>query len=102
MRAGRFHLPPSVVNATERFKHEADPLRAFIEERVRLAPNTFTPRTELYTAYSTWATVNGYHSMSTARFYESVLAAAVDMTERAPVLTVTRQGVRGFKGIELR
>ena len=101
MRRGAFALPPSVIIATERFKNEADPLRAFIEERVRLGPDTFTPRPELYAAYSTWATVNGYHSMSTARFYESVLAAAVDIAH-TPITIVTRKGVRGFRGIELR
>jgi len=103
MQRGKFSLPPSVVNATERFKLEADPLRAFIEERCRAqhANNaSFNPRMEFYVAYTSWASANGFHQMSAARFYESFIAAVTDGQEY-PVRHVKHQGIYGYVGIEL-
>lgn len=103
MRRGAFTLPPSVLHATERFKQEADPVRAFIEEACRAQhPNSasFTARMEFYVAYTAWAGMNGFHQMAAARFYESFLAAAIDQSD-APIRAVTVAGNRGFKGIEL-
>lgn len=103
MRRGSFALPPSVINATQRFKTEADPMRGFIEERVKFHhPNdpSFTPRTEIYMAYATWSAMNGFHQMSAQRFYESFVAAAVDVSQ-FPVQLITRQGTQGFKGITI-
>jgi phage/plasmid-associated DNA primase len=104
MRRGRFDLPASVVEATERFKQEADPMRAFIEERVSFHhahDPRFTERAELYLAYSAWSAVNGFQAMSASRFYESFIAAAVDSSQH-PVSSVFRQGVRGYKGISVK
>jgi phage/plasmid-associated DNA primase len=104
MRRGTFALPPSVTDATRKFKMEADPMRGFIEERVvSKHPNdpAFTPRTGIYNSYTTWATINGFHQMSAQRFYESFMAASVD-TFTNPIAEVLRDGVKGYKGIELR
>jgi len=104
MRRGSFALPPSVTSATQRFKMEADPMRGFIEERVvSKHPNegSFTPRTEIYNAYTTWATMNGFHQMSAQLFYEKYMAACVD-TFTNPINEYTKSGVRGYKGVEMR
>lgn len=100
LRRGAFTMPASVVKATERFRREADPMQGFIEERVRNEPEVFTPRTELYTAYTAWAGVNGFHSMSAGRFYEAFTAAALT-AELRPRIT-TNGGVRGYRGIGIR
>jgi putative DNA primase/helicase len=103
MQRGAFRLPPSVISATARFKTEADPLRAFIDERVKAthANNpAFLARTDLYVAYTAWAAVNGFHSMSAQRFYESFGAASTDEIGGS-VRAVTMHGTRGYKGIEL-
>lgn len=103
MRRGAFAMPPSVTDATRKFKMEADPMRGFLDERVRSRhPNdpVWTPRTDVYMAYTTWASVNGFHQMSAQRFYEGFMAAAID-TYAHPISDVIRQGVRGYKGIEL-
>jgi putative DNA primase/helicase len=103
MRRGSFAIPPSVASATERFKMEADPLRGFIEERIKFHhPNDpqFTPRTELYAAYATWSAMNGFHQMSAQRFYESFNAAALDVSQ-FPVRVITLHGVNGYRGISL-
>lgn len=103
MRRGSFRIPASVSNATRRFKMEADPMRGFIESRVRSkhpSDTVFSPRTDFYMAYTTWSSLNGFHQMSAQRFYESFLAACVDSLDN-PVREVTVKGNRGFKGIEL-
>jgi phage/plasmid-associated DNA primase len=104
MRRGSFALPPSVISATDKFKREADPMRGFIDERVESKhPNNapFIARTDIYNAYTTWATLNGFMQMSAQRFYESFMAAAVDTME-FPIKIAMRDGHRGFRGIVLR
>lgn len=82
---------------------EADPLRGFIEERIKFNhPNdpVFTARTEIYSAYATWSAMNGFHQMSAQRFYESFNAAALDVSQ-FPVRAITLHGVNGYRGITL-
>lgn len=97
-------MPASVTDATRKFKMEADPLRGFIEERIEFRhenDSTFTPRTDVYTGYTSWAVINGFHQMSAQRFYESFMAAAVDTT-KYPLRMVTVKGVQGYRGMQLR
>jgi len=104
MRRGSFALPPSVVSATDRFKMEADPMRGFIEERIEFhseRAHAFTPRTDVYMAYTAWTGMNGFHQMSAQRFYEGFTAAAVDVSEY-PLSGVTLRGVRGYKGVSIK
>ncbi len=101
MRRGHFAIPASVAAATERFKQEADPLRGFMEERMRFVHEVFTPRTPIYMAYTSWASVNGFHTMSAQRFYEQLISVATDMSNGIPIRTTARSGTKGFVGIEL-
>jgi putative DNA primase/helicase len=104
MRRGQFQLPPSVISATERFKTEADPMRGFIEERIECRhPNNapFVARQDFYLAYSTWASINGFHVMSAQRFYESFVAAGTGVWEY-PLRVITLHGTQGYKGIALK
>jgi putative DNA primase/helicase len=104
MRRGSFRIPASVSNATRRFKMEADPLRGFIESRVRSKhPNdtVFSPRTDFYMAYTTWSSLNGFHQMSAQRFYESFVTACIDTFDN-PIREVVVRGNRGYKGVELQ
>jgi len=102
MRKGRFTLPASVAKATERFKMEADPMRGFIEEMVgQSETRAFLPRTQLYGAYSAWASLNGFHAMSAQLFYEK-FSTAVSDTFGVPVQSALLAGVRGYRGIVLQ
>lgn len=104
MRRGSFTLPPSVTIATSQFKREADPMRGFIDERVGSHhPNdpAFTPRTDVYNAYTTWSAMNGFHQMSAQRFYESFVAACIDSLPN-PIKSIVLTGVRGYRGITLK
>jgi putative DNA primase/helicase len=100
MRRGGFTMPASVVKATDRFRREADPMQGFIEERVQHDAEAFIARTDLYTAYTAWAGVNGFHSMSAGRFYEAFTAAALT-AELRPRITAL-DGVRGYRNISIR
>jgi P4 family phage/plasmid primase-like protien len=103
MRRGGFIMPASVENATRRFRMEADPMRGFIEERIKSHHSNdpvFINRTDVYTAYTVWANVNGFQTMSTQRFYESFVAACVDTLDN-PIDSKTRKGIRGFVGISI-
>lgn len=104
MRRGAFSAPASVANATRKFRMEADPMRGFIEERIEgKHPHDphWTPRTDIYNAYTTWAALNGFQTMSTSRFYESFIAACVDTLDY-PIEESIRTGVRGFKNVAVR
>ena len=83
---------------------EADPMRGFIEERItfhRAGDDLFTPRTDIYGAYSAWAALNGFSAMSAQRFYEALVMVATDMSQH-PIRTSAQNGVRGFVGISLK
>lgn len=101
MRRGKFTIPASVDKATEKFRMEADPLRAFVSERVRFHhanDPAFTPRTDVYSAYTAYGVMNGLHQMSAQRFYEQFIMAATEIGNN-PVTEVIRQGTRGYKGV---
>jgi len=96
LRRGSFTLPPSVINATERFRKEADPMRGFVEECIKEVREEFTARTDIYMAYSTWAELNGYHTLSAQRFYESL-----NTVMAGKAMPVGLSGVRGYRHIAL-
>jgi P4 family phage/plasmid primase-like protien len=101
LRRGKFTIPKSVQKATANFRRDADPMRSFIEERVCTRPpglGDFTPRTTVYSEYTTWALLNGFHQMSAQRFYEA-FASTIVVAKDFPVVPVKKRGVRGYRGI---
>jgi len=80
---------------------EADPMRGFIEDRIGFEGRAFTARTDIYSAYATWAAMNGFHQMSAQRFYESFTAACVDVS-KSVVRPAVLHGINGYRGIVLR
>jgi P4 family phage/plasmid primase-like protien len=104
MRRGKFNTPPSVLTATAKFRNEADPLRAFIDDRVEFRHADNSPwinRTELYMAYSVWAGTNGYHTLSAQLFYEKFATAIVGVTPYE-FRTVKKDGYSGFRGLVIK
>lgn len=98
MRRGAFTIPPSVANATEKFRREADPIRGFIDEKISRDRHRFIPRSDVYAEYVAWSTTNGFHPMSASRFYESFVTAVAGQMQ---IWARTRNGTRGFVGINL-
>lgn len=101
MRRGRFSQPASVVDATERFRIESDPMQGFIEDRVRFDTHARVHRSDLYNAYTGWAALNGFAPMSAQRFYEEFTRAAISISN-TPVAMVKRDGERVFNGVVLK
>lgn len=95
-----FAIPRSVQTATDIFRTEADPIRAFTEERlVATDPihGVLIDRHEIYLGYVAWATANGFQPMSAARFYESLL-----MSSEIPIHTVRKSSGRYLRGIKFK
>lgn len=104
MRRQAFGIPQSVINATANFRKEADPVRAFIDDRLDCVHPNNAPhvaRSEVYLAYTVWASLNGYHQMSAQRFYEELAAAVLGVTTY-PFRVARVDGIEGFKGIVLK
>jgi phage/plasmid-associated DNA primase len=64
IRNGKFTLPKSSIEALEKWTRDTDPVRAWIEARVRPTRNPnrdvgYT-RTDLFQQFETWATLNGH------------------------------------------
>jgi P4 family phage/plasmid primase-like protien len=100
MRRGAFNEPDSVRKATARFRIEADPMRAFIDDKlISRHPNNapFISRTEVYAEYVAWSGMNGFHQMSASRFYENLQQVAVEAMEY-PMSTRIHEGIRGYIG----
>lgn len=101
MRRGSFIIPPSVHKATKQFRIEADPMRAFIDDKVRSDPQREVPRTDVYAEYNAWCIDNNFRPMGATRFYETFISAAVD-TFSHDVGMHRRKDGRTIKGISLR
>ena len=105
MRRGAFTLPKAVQEATARFKNEADPVRAFVEERVMVADarkeNAWIARAELYGAYVSWSMVNGFHQMSAMKFYEALAVAITDLFD-IPLTEKKNNTVKGFSHLIIK
>lgn len=100
MRRGAFHTPPSVIRATDKFRKEADPLRAFIDARIDKrdpAHSPFVARSDFYLAYQAWAVGNGYHTSGASVFYEKLITSLDH-----PVRIVRNHGTDGYRGILIK
>jgi putative DNA primase/helicase len=68
---GRFQLPPASEGLLNRHRHDSNPARQFLEENYQTGPqdSAFVRADELYSAYRTWAAVNGLdHPLSRIAF----------------------------------
>lgn len=79
--------PPEVIEATNEYRNESDPLTDFVADMCTLDRRAEVGSTALYNVYRSWTEENGYRSMSQKRFTES-------MKQKYPDLTVehTRTG----------
>lgn len=87
--------PPAAVRAaTEEYLTGEDATATWLDERCEPAIGAWTPRTELFASWSTWAN-NAREPIGTAnQFYETLASKGFEGGGR--------NGVRGFRGIRLR
>jgi len=102
LERGSFLLPKSVEEATAKFRAEADPLRAFIAERIEWTGSAeFISRNDIYAEYAMWAATNGFSAMSSIRFYEQ-LAHTLPQCIPRPISATTRHGYQGWRSVRIR
>ncbi|MCF8567729.1 phage/plasmid primase, P4 family [Alicyclobacillus tolerans] len=79
--------PPEVIEATNEYKNESDPLTDFVADMCIMDRRAEVGSTALYNVYRSWTEENGYRAMSQRRFTES-------MKQKYPDISVehTRNG----------
>lgn len=100
MAQGGFSVPPSVEKSTRTFRVEADPMQAFIEERIKVNIDNLILRTELYAEYKMWCALNGYSPLSAFRFYEGFMQTAPNVFSSEVKQYRKKQG-RYIQGINI-
>ncbi len=93
-RANGLPVPDSIKAATESYREEQDPLRAFIHERCELGGAYTVTNAELWKEWKGWAEENGEHVRS-AKFITQNL-------KRHKCDTYVSGGTRGARGIRLK
>lgn len=94
-------LPPSVIAAGEEYRISADPMRAFIDEKIELDPDEWLERRQLFHIWSSWAEENGHKPGSTRKFHPAFRTAIDSVSEGAITEMKKNPGLRGYTGISL-
>ena len=99
IRNGKFTLPKSSIEALEKWTRDADPVRAWVEARVRPTANPkrdvgYT-KTALFQQFETWATANGHRKDRLPRCPEFIDRLAEDF----PVVLHRGEQDRRVRGI---
>lgn len=81
MTRGGFGIPESVAAATGEYRDNADPLRLFYLECLRVTkdPTHLVARARIYDRYKEWAEENNYRPMSPNRFWPGLVAVDPDI-----------------------
>lgn len=69
---GDFVTPDNVIDATDRFRTNADPIRQWFDDCVQVDVTQRAPRVDLYTSYGNWCVSNGFRPVNSRKFYGSV------------------------------
>lgn len=114
MRQGRYTEPQSSIYAVAKWRHDADPVASFAEERTRKAMRDVerTKSADLFRAYAAWSDANRYRTLSAHKFglrmrglglgsehtstgevYPVVLLRAREDSDEARDLMLTKMGV---------
>ena len=96
-----FAPPASVVEATQTFRQDADPVRAFLAESTYGDHNGWVPREHVFDEWKRWAEHEGRSVGQRQEFYRDMKAASLD-TLGTSVNDAKRGGTRGFRGLGLR
>lgn len=94
MNRGRLPEPQSVRDAKATFVSASDAVRSWLKDQCTIRPDAWTPRTDLYAAYTRHVGADGGKRLAAHHFYNRI--EQVNGIDAA-----TRRGTRGFKGIRL-
>lgn len=71
-KRGYFKIPAESNAALQEYKLDSNPSKAFLTDHCEGMLGAHVSSTEVYRAYSTWAKMNGYYSLSAKRFSDEL------------------------------
>jgi phage/plasmid-associated DNA primase len=78
MARGRYQIPPSSVDAVHEWRHSADVVTRFLEDRTTETDLARTQLSDLYAAFSQWCQQNGHkNALSSNKFSRRLKSAGV-------------------------
>lgn len=96
MTRGRFDLPGSIQAACVQYRERLDTVQGFVAEECALDPEAWTPRSNLYRAYRSWAESGGRLPVSAVTFNDHLRRGFPgQLAERK------RHGIFGWLGVGL-
>ncbi|MDX6308442.1 MAG: putative primase/helicase [Nocardioidaceae bacterium] len=98
MTRRQFSIPASVHDATREFREAADPVRAFVAERVTVGEAV--ARTRVYDFWCAWCETNGHEHGAARRLYERLPGAVMDILD-VHIEDGKSHGSRVFRGIDV-
>jgi len=95
MARGRYQIPPSSVDAVHEWRHSADVVTRFLEDRTTETDLARTQLSDLYAAFSQWCQQNGHkNALSSNKFSRRLKSAGVRSERKAA-------GIFYFRAIRL-
>jgi putative DNA primase/helicase len=94
MKNSAFTISRSVRTATDDYRQQADPVRAFVDDRLDVVAGSREKRSLIYHEYKAWCEDNGRHAFSSHRFYAGI--------ERIDGVHQEKSGDRYLRGLSFR
>jgi len=91
--------PPSTVAALAQWRHDADPVRCFADDRLRFGAGWFETSGMVYSAWKAWAEENGVKLALTSRGLTARLKQVCPQIETGEDARLA--GKRGIRGVQL-
>ena len=85
IRRGYYEIPVDAERALEEWRHAADPVKAYLDERCRpIAPDAritlWTQASVLYSDFRAWCERNGHRTMTSTSFADRVQGLGIERT----------------------
>jgi putative DNA primase/helicase len=98
--ADGLNAPPTVVDATDAYQQDSDPLAEFLDDACTLDDAAaFVRAADFYAAYQAWATKQGIGDHSRDRLSAKAFGQLIARRFRRDRLG---DGARGYRGVEIR
>ncbi|MGL4753495.1 MAG: phage/plasmid primase, P4 family [Aeromonadaceae bacterium] len=100
---GRFVLPQSSIDATDRATSSGSPITGFIDDNLEFAAGHRATDSQLYNNYMMWASANGVDPLRKRYFIEAIADACQALGVRwGKSVLIDGKQCRGFYGVRLR
>jgi len=99
LERGQFSYSKSTEETREQWIRMADPVRAFVMDRLEVAPEEWIGKKELYSAFCAYCREKKYPTVSERTFHERIVRV-VKVTDYRPLVEGKR--VRAWRGIRFK